>query len=133
MSYDIKKYESLNDEKFIKQFHKSRVAFLIYNNKIMFLENSELSHFEWAKSIGISKEDFNDLTRGYCYKVNIIFYKGDFSYDKKVENDALKYCLDVLKHCNLKHAKIYVGVRVGVGKIWPPDKFLREINIKWYF
>lgn len=133
MSYDIKKYESLNDEKVIKDFHKSRVAFLIYNNKIMFLENSELSHFEWAKSIGISKMEFNDLTRGYCYKANIIFYKGDFSYDKKVENDALKYCLDVLKHCNLKHAKIYVGVRVGVGKIWPPDKFLREINIKWYF
>ena len=133
MSYDIKKYESLNDEKFIKNFHKSRVAFLIYNNKIMFLENSELSHFEWAKSIGISKMEFNELTRGYCYKANIIFYKGDFSYDKKVENDALKYCLDVLKHCNLKHAKIYVGVRVGVGKIWPPDKFLREINIKWYF
>lgn len=130
MSYDIKKYESLNDEKFIKNFHKSRVAFLIYNNKIMFLENSELSHFEWAKSIGISKMEFNELTRGYCYKANIIFYKGDFSYDKKVENDALKYCLDVLKHCNLKHAKIYVGVRVGVGKIWPPDKFLREINIK---
>ncbi len=129
----MKKFKNTNDENFIKNFHKSRVAFLIYNNKIMFLENSELSHFEWAKTIGISKEDFNELTRGYCYKANIIFYKGDFSYDKKVENDALKYCLDVLKHCNLKHAKIYVGVRVGVGKIWPPDKFLREINIKWYF
>ena len=129
----MKKFKNTNDENFIKNFHKSRVAFLIYNSKIMFLENSEMSHFEWAKTIGISKEDFNELTRGYCYKANIIFYKGDFSYDKKVENDALKYCLDILKHCNLKHAKIYVGVRVGVGKIWPPDKFLREINIKWYF
>lgn len=126
----MKKFKNTNDENFIKNFHKSRVAFLIYNNKIMFLENSEMSHFEWAKSIGISKEDFNSLTRGYCYKANIIFYKGDFSYDKKVENDALKYCLDVLKHCNLKHAKIYVGVRVGVGKIWPPDKFIKEITIE---
>lgn len=130
MSYDIKKYESLNDEKFIKDFHKSRVAFLIYNNKIMFLENSEMSHFEWAKSIGISKMEFNELTRGYCYKANIIFYKGDFSYDKKVENDALKYCLDVLRHCKLTHAKVYVGVKVGVGKIWPPDKFIKEITIE---
>ena len=129
----MKRFKNINDENFTKNFHKSRVAFLIYNNKIMFLENSEMSHFEWAKSIGISKEDFNSLTRGYCYKANIIFYKGEFSYDYRNSIKIkllINYCLDVLRHCKLTHAKVYVGVKVGVGKIWPPDKFIKGITIE---
>jgi len=66
-----------------QKFHVSRIAFMIINNEIIYLENSKMSHIEWYKSLGYKEEDFNNIVRGYTKDNKIIFYKGDFLYDDK--------------------------------------------------
>ena len=41
-----------------RKFHKKRIAFMIINNEILFLESSEMSHYEWYISLNLKKQDF---------------------------------------------------------------------------
>ena len=61
--YDVKKHENY-DEK-TRDFHRSRIAFLIIDGEVNFLANSEMSHYEWAKTLGINDEQFASIVRGY--------------------------------------------------------------------
>lgn len=119
---------NLNNENEVA-FHKKRIAFLIIKNEIKYLIDSPLSHKDWAIELGIDKETFENLTRGYYLDNNICFYKGNFSYDNQVIIDAKKYSPIIKKEFNInKPCKIYCGVKVGkVGDVWPPDLFIEEI------
>ncbi|MBO5477217.1 MAG: hypothetical protein J6A15_05630 [Clostridia bacterium] len=104
------------------EFHKSRVAFMIINSKIYFLENSDMSHKEWYLSLGYDIEKFEDIVRGYYREGEIVFYKGDFIYDEHVIKLAKQYSQKIKKHVKDFNAKVYVGVIKGkVGQIWQPD------------
>ena len=37
---------------------------MIINNEILFLDNSEMSHYEWYTSLNLNKEDFKNIDRG---------------------------------------------------------------------
>ena len=126
--YNVNKFENLkeiNSKENVEEFHKQRVAFLVVNNEIIFLKNSSKSHLEWAKELGITIDDFNEMTRGFYNDGNIVFYKGNFDYDDKVINDAKKYATKVKEYCNIESAKVFVGVVIGkVGEKWPPKKLI---------
>ena len=49
---------------FGRKFHKRRIAFMIIDNEIMFLEHSTMSHYEWYTSLKYKKEDFKNIVRG---------------------------------------------------------------------
>ena len=72
---------SKNKEEEIKEaeFHKKRIAFLIVNNEILFLQNSPMTHYEWAKSINIDVSNFDEITRGYALNNEIFFYHGNLA------------------------------------------------------
>lgn len=126
--YDINKFEQFNNSKNkekIITFHKERTAFIILDNKVVYLKNSELSHLQWAESLGIDETTFNSLTRGYVLNNNIVFYKGNFDFDKQVINHANKFAKQILNDCLLKTAKVYAGVIIGeIGTIYLPNKHL---------
>lgn len=129
--YDVQKFENFNNieinEK-VGNFHQQRTAFIILDNKVLYLKNSKLSHLQWAKELGIDEIKFNSLTRGYVLNNDIVFYKGNFEYDKQVITDAHKFAPQILKHCLLENAKVYAGLIVGeVGTIYPPNKYLFEL------
>ncbi|HFL3696523.1 TPA: hypothetical protein ACG3QY_001633 [Clostridioides difficile] len=114
-----------------KEFHKSRIAFAILQNKIIYLVNSEMSHKEWLiTSKFIEEKEFNEIIRGYIKHNNIYFYKGDFLTDKSVESSASEYCFKIHKENNLKlPSKIYIGMQKGkIGDEWKPKKLLKILK-----
>lgn len=114
-----------------KEFHKSRIAFAILSNKIIYLVNSEMSHKEWLiSSKFIEGNEFDEIVRGYIKYNNIYFYKGDFLTDKSLETTALEYCFKIHKENNLKlPSKIYCGLQKGqIGDEWKPQKLLKILN-----
>ncbi len=101
-------------------FHKKRIAFLIINNEIMFLQDSTMSHYDWAKSIG-QEDNFNSITRGYFIDNNIYFYYGNFDVNDNVVSDAKKYTPIICKKFNISNPNVYGGMIVGeVGTVWQP-------------
>lgn len=129
--YDIEKFENFNNSEHkenIEDFHKNRIAFIIWKKQVLLLKNSTLSHSQWAQSLGIDIKEFNSLTRGYVLNNNIVFYKGNFDFDEQLIEDA-KYFSDTIKtKCSLNFAKVYAGVIVGeIGTIYPPNKYLFDL------
>lgn len=110
-----------------KEFHKSRIAFMIIENDIIFLKNSTMSHYEWLKSLGIKmkKEDFNKIVRGFYLDGKAIFYKGNFEYDDDCISIAIKYALKVKEISNLDEIEVWCGQNIGeIGSLWTPKYFV---------
>lgn len=107
-----------------REFHKQRTAFIIYENKIEFIEKSEISHFEYCQSKGRSKDTFNTITRGFYLNGDVVFYKDNFIYDKNIINEELKYLKQIADFCKADKMKIYFGLKVDKNiLIWPRDYY----------
>lgn len=110
------------------EFHKSRIAFLVMDNEILYLENSPMSHKEWYLSLGYKEENFNHVIRGYLKDNKLVYYKGDFMYDDEVIQKALETEDIIKKHCDKLNAITYCGVIKGeVGEDWPPKEKLIDL------
>ena len=113
------RYETKKD---VRDFHKNRMAFIIIDNIIHFIENSEMSHWEYCQSLNMSKEKFNELTRGYFFEGRIVFYKDNFTYDENVIKEALKFIIQIKEKYKFERADIYFGLIIDKSKIvWPCD------------
>ena len=130
--YDTAFYEKIKDDDKLNkanEFHKLRTAFMIIENKVLYLTNSTMTHYEWAQSLGLAMNYFDEITRGFVNDGFIVFYKGNFDYDDKIIEDANAYAGKVAKHCKLKSANVYVGMKIGkIGKKWSPNKYLFSIE-----
>lgn len=121
MGYDLKN-ESNSEE--VNNFHKRRIAFLIYENKVFYIKDSTFSHWEFAQTLNISKETFDNLCRGYYLDGKLIFYKGNFTYDEEMISFAKQYFDEIKKELNLEKIEVYFGQKIGkIGEAWPPDYF----------
>lgn len=93
-----------------RDFHKQRKAFIIISNKLEFLPlNSSMSHFEYCKSKGLTKQEFNKITRGYYLNGNIVFYKDNFIYDEKVIEEGLSFLNEISSKILVNEFAIYFG------------------------
>lgn len=102
-------------------FHQSRVAFMIINQKVIYLRDSGMSHLEWYTSLNLPVESFDETIRGYYKNGKIIFYKGDFLYDDEVIKTAEYYGDEIKKEVNDSNALVYAGVKKGkIGEVWEP-------------
>ena len=109
-----------------RDFHKRRRAFVIYRNELFFIDKgSAMSHWEFCSSkLNLSKGVFNELTRGYYLDGNLVFYKNNFSYDKNVIAEALKYLNEIKKILKITEVKIYFGLVMGKpGENWPFESY----------
>ena len=129
--YNVEKFEKIDsceEQKQVEHFHEKRTAFLIIDGIIKFLQGSKMSHWEWAKTLGVDAEKFNSITRGYAMDNNIVFYKGNFEYDDSVIADAEKFASDIKLFAGFEKAKVFVGLdNIGIGKVWPPKTFLFDL------
>ena len=101
------RYETKNEA---RDFHKQRKAFIILDGKLEFMpEGSGMSHYEYCNKKGLSKEEFNKITRGYYLNGNVIFYKDNFIYDDEVISNALKVIDEISKKINVNEFNIYFG------------------------
>ena len=93
-----------------RDFHKQRKAFIILNKKLEFLpEGSSMSHYEYCQTKGLSKEEFNQITRGYYLNGNVIFYKDNFIYDEEVIENALQVIDEISEKIRVYEFEIYFG------------------------
>lgn len=93
-----------------REFHKDRKAFIIIDGNLEFLpDGSDMSHFEYCKSKGLDKEEFNKIIRGYYLKNNVVFYKDNFIYDENLINDALKYLDGISTYVEVNEFEVYFG------------------------
>ena len=107
-----------------REFHKKRIAFIIYNSNIEFIKNSEMSHWEYCQTKGFSKEIFNKITRGYFLKDSVVFYKDNFIYDENVIKEGLEYIELIAKECKIESFNIYFGCKIDeLQKIWTYDYY----------
>ena len=93
-----------------RDFHKQRKSFIILNNNVYFLpEGSSMSHFEYCKKIGLDKEIFNQITRGYYLNGNLVFYKDNFTYDEDLINESLNFIDEISDELKVDEFEIYFG------------------------
>lgn len=94
-----------------RSFHRERRAFIVYKNKLDFMpENCDMLHFEYCQTKGISKAVFNKLTRGYYVNGDLVFYRGNFVYDEKLVEHALKYVNKFSEIIKKDEFNIYFGL-----------------------
>jgi len=108
-----------------------RTAFLIVGGKVIYLpKNSDKSHREFAKEIGIDEKTFETLERGYFLKDKIVYFHGsDWSHDERTVAAAKKYSREIMQYCKVERAEIWCGVIVGkVGEIWSPLNHILTID-----
>jgi len=107
-----------------REFHKSRFAFMIINDKLLFLANSPLSHKEWFETLK-TDADFDKVNRGYYKDGKIIVYKADFTFDNETIQVAQTYYKAICKRANSAQAELWCGVNKGkIGENWLPIKRL---------
>ena len=93
-----------------RDFHKQRKAFIILEGELKFLpEGSSMSHYEYCQTKGLSKEEFNKITRGYYLNGNAVFYKDNFIYDDEVIANSLKVVDEISKIIGADEFEIYFG------------------------
>ena len=93
-----------------RELHKQRKAFIILNNNVYFLpEGSSMSHFEYCQKIGLDKETFNQITRGYYLNGNLVFYKDNFIYDDALIEESLNHVNEIATILKLEEFDIYFG------------------------
>ena len=68
-----------------------------------------MSHFEYCKTKGLNKDEFNKITRGYYLNGNVIFYKDNFIYDDEVIKDGLSFLNEISSKLLINEFKIYFG------------------------
>lgn len=107
---------------FEKELHTSRIAFMIINDEILYLINSEMSHKEWYTSLNLNLDNFDNIVRGYVKNNKIFYYKGDFTYDEEVINTAKKTMNQIRNETNNINAEVYVGINKGKpNEEWEPE------------
>lgn len=93
-----------------RDFHRQRKAFVILNDKLEFLpEGTSMSHYEYCQTKGLSKEEFNEITRGYYLNGKTIFYKDNFIYDDEVIKNALQVLDEISSTIDIDEFDIYFG------------------------
>ena len=89
----------------------NKFIFIIYDGDILFNDFSEaLSHKEWAKSMGIVDDEYNNMVRGTCAKIEGK-WRADFYYDYDREDGrcaaaARKFAPEIMRYCNTNSLEI---------------------------
>ncbi len=130
-----KKYGIKNNET-VKEFHRNRRMFCIYQNKLYIAEpNLPYSHAVWFERkqwISKEKDDLMDkIVRGIVDENgDIHFYIGyDFQINKKIESIFFSYLKELIEKLELNsNSQIFGGsIKQESGK-WPPRKEYGKIR-----
>lgn len=107
-----------------------KILFMIINNEIKFLENSDMDHREWYQSLGLDVNVFDQIVRGYVLEHKIVFFKGLFNYDEEVIKMARMFSPAIRDYCHDTSLEVYCGIVVqSYGSKWEPVLRIAENEI----
>lgn len=93
-----------------RSFHARRIAFVIINNAVHFIpKGSSMSHYEYCAKLGIEKNIFNELVRGYYINGVLVTYKDNFIYDNKVIDELLNHINEIATKLKKSSFEVYFG------------------------
>jgi len=93
------------------QANCNKFIFIIYDDKILFNDHSDsMQHKDWAKTLGIVDDEFNNMVRGTCAKVDGKWH-ADFYYDYDREDGrcaaaARKFAPEIMKYCHTSSLEV---------------------------
>lgn len=128
---------SIEEDENVKDFHRSRRMFCIYQNKLHVAEqNLPYSHAVWFEKEGWMSKDQDELMDGIVrgiidVKSNIYFYIGyDFSVNSDIEPIFFSHLKKLVERLKLNtNAQIFGGlIKSGPNEIWPPVKAYGKIR-----
>ncbi len=116
-----------------KEFHKSRIIFVIKDEEVFVNKYTEMSHEEWFREMGWLAQDdsiINNNIRGYYDGTGIYIYYG---YDFKAPDKDLvaQYIDRIVEKLEITDTNIpiYLGtIPQEIGNKWPPREKLGSIR-----
>lgn len=106
----------------------NKILFMLIEDEIKYLKNSNMDHREWYISLGYDVKNYDNIIRGFIIEDKIIFFKGiNFNYDEEVITAAKKYAQDMKKHLNNMNLEVYCGIVINsYGAKWEPILKLKD-------
>jgi len=99
----------------------NKILFMIIDNQVLYLSNTNMDHREWYISLGFDGNNFDNVIRGLVIDNKIVFYKGFFAYDDQVIKAAEKYSSSIKETLNNEKLEVYCGILPGKpGEKWEP-------------
>ena len=107
---------------------ENKVLFMILDNQVVYLQNSNMDHREWYVSLGRNPDDFDNVIRGFVMDGKIVFFKGiNFNYDQEVINAATKVAPSIRITLQNPNLEVYCGIVVNsYGEKWEPVLRINE-------
>ena len=108
----------------------NKILFMILDDDIIFLENSDMDHKEWYASLGRNMDIYDEIIRGFVMDKKIIFFKGFFQYDQLVIKAARAFGSKVREHIS-ENYPVYCGILPNGADGWEPIMKIseEELNI----
>ena len=99
-----------------------KILFMIINNEVKYLQNSQMDHKEWYLSLGLDPNLFETIIRGFIMEGKMVFYKGsNFNYDDEVMKCAKMFAPSMRITLNDLNLGVYCGVNIsGFNAKWEP-------------
>ena len=105
----------------------NKIMFMIHNNQVLFLQNSNMDFREWYLSLDGDINNYDSLIRGFVIKDKMIFFKGNFNYDEEVINAAIEYSDYIKKVIKNDELRVFCGIKQeGMYNEWEPILELTE-------
>ena len=111
-----------------------RILFMIVNDQLQYLTNSDMDHKEWYLSLGLPEDDFNNIIRGFILDGKMCFYKGEnYNYDDDVMKKAKKYGPLIRNFFQSPNLEVCCGIlQNGLGGKWEPIVKIPEEELDGY-
>jgi len=108
-----------------------KILFMIVDDEVKYLTNSDMDHREWYISLGYDNNNFDNLVRGFVMEGKIIFFKGmNFNYDEEVIKIAKKYAQSIRSTLNNPNLEVCCGIVINsYGEKWEPVYTLSEADL----
>ena len=111
-----------------------RNLFMIIDNQVKVLPNTEMDHREWYLSLNLDPNNFENIIRGYVMDNKIVFFKGStFGYDDEVYKAALMYSKAIRNYFNTPELEVCCGLIINsYTSKWEPILKIKEEEINSY-
>lgn len=112
----------------------NKILFMIINNEVKILNDSNMDHREWYISLGLDINNFENIVRGYILNNKIVFFKGsNLSYDEEVINKAIIYGPTIRSYLNNENLEICCGIIISqYDSKWEPIVKISKEEINNY-
>ena len=105
----------------------NQIIFVIFNNQIHYSQDPNIDYRQLYLSVGGDDNTYDAAIKGIIVKDKIIFFKGNFTYDKDVIDMACKCAPLIKEQVNNPYLKVYCGInRQDEGTAWEPIMEIKD-------